>query len=283
VELIANLPPPATVKQIRSFLGHVGFYRRFIKDFTKISRPLCNLLANDVIFNFDVACLKAFEKLRSLLSLAPIMKPPNWSLPFEIMCDASDYVRGAVLGQWEDKIPYAIYYSGKTLLDAQLNYSTTEIELLAVVFALDKFHSYLLGSKVIVYSDHSTMRHLLTKKENKPCLIRWILLSQEFDLEIRDKKGTKNVVADHLSRILLEPSHRIPVQDSFPDEQLFEITQKEPPWYTDTVNYLAIGKIPSHSSKKENECFFKHIRSSFWEDLELFKYWVDQIICRWVP
>jgi len=147
VELISKLSPPTTVRQIHSSLGHAGFYRHFIKDFSKISRPLCNLLAKETPFNFDEACLKAFETLRSLLSSAPIMKTPNWSLPFEIMCDASDYAISAVLGQCEDKLPHAIYYASKTLLDTQVNYTTTEKELLAVVFALDKFRSYLLGPR----------------------------------------------------------------------------------------------------------------------------------------
>jgi hypothetical protein len=199
VELIENLPPPTSVKQIRSFLGHAGFYQLFIKDFSKISRPLCSLLAKDIPFQFDDACHEAFHKLQSLLSSAPIMKPPDWSLPFEIMCDASDFAVGAVLGQCEGKLPHVIYYASKTLMDAQINYTTTEKELLAVVFALDKFISYLLGSKVIIYSDHTALQHLLAKKETKPYLIRWILLLQEFDIEIWDKKGTENVVADHLS------------------------------------------------------------------------------------
>ena len=120
------------------------------------------------------------------------------------MCDTSDYVIGAVLGQRDNKLPYAVYYASKTLHDAQLNYTTTEKELLAVVYALDKFRSYLLGSKVVVYTDHAALRHLLTKKETKPRLIRWILLLQEFNLEIRDKKGSENVVADHLSRLTIE-------------------------------------------------------------------------------
>jgi hypothetical protein len=118
VELIENLPPPTSVKQICSFLGHVGFYRCFIKDFNKISRPLCSLLAKDIPFQFDEACHEAFQKLRSLLSTAPIMKPPNWSLPFEIMCDAFDFAVGGVLGQREGKLPHVIYYASKTLMDA---------------------------------------------------------------------------------------------------------------------------------------------------------------------
>jgi hypothetical protein len=198
------------------------------------------------------------------------------------MCDASDYTVGAVLGQHEDKLPHAIYYASKTLLEAQVNYTTIEKELLTVVFALDKFPSYLLGSKVTIYSDHAALRHLMVKKETKPRLILWILLLQEFDLEIRDKKGSDNVVADHLSRIFLESS-LIPVHDSFPDEQLLEITPQEIPWYADIVNYLATGKVPSYWSKQAKDHFFKQIRSYFWEDPKLFKYCTDQIIRRCVP
>ena len=122
------------------------------------------------------------------MTTAPIIRPPDWKIPFEIMCDASDYAIGVVLGQRLEKIPHVIYYASKTLNDAQLNYSTTEKELIAVVFALDKFRSYLLGSKIIVYSDHAALKYLLSKKDAKSRLIRWILLLREFDLEIRDKK-----------------------------------------------------------------------------------------------
>ncbi|KAH9716759.1 hypothetical protein KPL71_021571 [Citrus sinensis] len=131
VDLISNLPPPKTVREVRYFLGHAGFYRRFIKDFSKVSRPLCNLLAKDVPFVFDDSCLVAFEKLKQLLTSSPIIQPPNWSLSFELMCDASDYAVGAVLGQRVDRIPHVIYYASMTLNDAQLNYSTTEKEMLA--------------------------------------------------------------------------------------------------------------------------------------------------------
>ncbi|KAM2886412.1 hypothetical protein COP2_013485 [Malus domestica] len=137
------------------------------------------------------------------------------------MCDASDYAIGAVLGQRKNKQPHVIYYASRTLNDAQLNYSTTEKELLAVVFALDKFRSYLLGTKVIIFTDHATLKYLLTKKEAKPRLIRWMLLLQEFDIEIRDKKGVENVVADHLSRMVHEESS--PISETFPDEQLMSI------------------------------------------------------------
>ncbi|KAM1373686.1 hypothetical protein ACFX2I_024358 [Malus domestica] len=154
----------------------LGFYRQFIKDFSKIAQPLCRLLQKEVSFEFNEACEQAFNHLKDLLTTAPIIVPPDWSLQFELMCDASDYALGAVLGQRKDKRPHVIYYASWTLNDAQLNYSTTEKELLAVVFALDKFRSYLIGTKVIVFTDHAALKYLLTKKEAKPRLIRWMLL-----------------------------------------------------------------------------------------------------------
>ena len=114
------------------------------------------------------------------------------------MCDASDFAIGAVLGQRIDNRQHVIYYSSRTLNDAQQNY-TTEKEFLVVVFALEKFWPYLLGSKTVIFMDHSALKNLMIKKEAKARLIRWILLLQEFDLEIQDKRGIENVVADHLS------------------------------------------------------------------------------------
>jgi len=176
VEVIAKLPPPKNVKAIRSFLGHAGFYRRFIKDFSKISKPLTDLLVKDTPFEFSKNCLKAFETLKAKLIHAPVVVAPNWSLPFELMCDASDTAVGVVLGQKKDKVLQVIYYASKTLDETQRNYTTIEKELLAVVFAFDKFRSYLLMSKVTVYTDHSAIKYLLAKQDAKPRLIRWILL-----------------------------------------------------------------------------------------------------------
>ena len=126
---------------------------------------------------------------------------PDLNNDFEIMCDASDYVMGAVLGQRIEKIFKAIYYASKTFNEAQENYTTTEKEMLAMVFSCEKFMPYILGSHVIIHTDHAEIKYLMAKKEAKPRLIRWVLLLQEFDIEIKDKKDSDNVIADHLSRL----------------------------------------------------------------------------------
>ena len=201
IETVERLPPPTDSKLLRTFLRHAKFYRRFNKDFSKIMKPLTQLLQKDVPFNFDEDCLHSFRTLKQSLNSTTIIQPPDWNLPFEIMCDASDYAVGAVLGQRKEGKVHAIYYASKTLNDAQINYATMEKELLAIVFAFKKFRSYIVNSKVIVYTDHVAIKYLLAKKDAKPRLIRWILLLQEFNVEIRDKKGSENLVADHLSRM----------------------------------------------------------------------------------
>jgi hypothetical protein len=123
---------------LRSFLGHAEFYRRLINDFSNITKPLTHLLQTDVAFDFDEKCLTAFRTLKSALVSAPIIQPPDWNQPFEIMCDASDYAIGVVLGQRKEGRVHAFYYASKTLNEAQLNYATMEKELLVVVFAFEK-------------------------------------------------------------------------------------------------------------------------------------------------
>ena len=245
VSIIRDLMPPTTVKGIRSFLGHAGFYRRFIINFSKIARPLCRLLEKDTKFYFDESCHNAFEEIKSRLVEAPIMAKPDWNREFEIMCDASDYAMGAVLGQKDEKVFKAIYYANKTFNEAQENYSTTEKEMLVIVFACEKFRPYILGSHVIIHTDHAATKYLMEKKEAKPRLIRWVLLLQEFDLEIKDKKGCDNVIADHLSRVekpVLQEEER-EIAENFPDEQLFQLSLQTP-WYADIVNFLACGIMP---------------------------------------
>ena len=282
IEVIEKLPPPTNVKGIKSFLGHADFYRRFIKDFSKIAIPLSNLLNKYMFFNFDDDCAATFQTLKTKLATAPVMIAPNWNKEFELMCDASDYTVGAFLGQREDKVFHAIYYASKVLNEAQVNYATTEKEMLAIVFALEKFRSYLVGLKVIIFTDHATIKHLLTKADSKPRLIRWVLLLQEFDIVIKDKKGSENVVADHLSRVKNEEitKEELEVKGEFPGEFLLQVATR--PWFVDMANYKASWIIPEEFNWSQRKKFLHDARFNVWDDPHLFKTGADNLMRRCV-
>jgi hypothetical protein len=205
-----------------------------------------------VAFHFDEKFLAAFRTLKSALVSAPIIQPPDWSQPFEIMCDASDYAVGAVLGQRKEGRVHVVYYASKTLNEAQLNYATTEKELLAVVFAFEKFRSYIVNSKVIVYTDHAAIKCLLAKKDAKPRLIHWILLLQEFDVEIRDKKGVENVVVDHLSRMNRGQDDKELIEDKMRDDHLYQVLDKDI-WMIDIIRAIwkmSLDHLDRNSQRK---------------------------------
>ena len=188
-----------------------------------------------------------------------------------------------MLGQRRDKIFRAIYYSSQTLNDAQLNYTTTKKAILVAVFTCDKFRSFIIGSKVTVYTNHAAIRYLFSKKDAKPLLIRLILLLQEFDIEIRDKKGSENMVADHLSRLQLgEKQDKASIKEMFLDEQLIRVDSIVP-WFADYVNYLACKVLPLELSYQQKKKFLHDVKSYLWNDLLLFKRGADQVIRRCVP
>ncbi|GJV32394.1 reverse transcriptase domain-containing protein [Tanacetum coccineum] len=214
IDVITKFSYPTNVKGVRSFLGHAGFYRRFIKDFSMISKPMTKLLIKDAKFDFSDDYKKAFIILKERLTTMPIIISPDWNVPFELMCATSDFVVGAVLGQLIDGKFKPTYYADKTLNNAQEHYTTTKKELLAVVFSFDKFRPYLVLSKTIVYTDHSALKYLF----------------------------------NHLSRLEnpdLGTFTEDEIEDEFLDEHLMilkvELNDNEP-WYADYVNYI-IGKI----------------------------------------
>ncbi|GJX17183.1 reverse transcriptase domain-containing protein [Tanacetum coccineum] len=194
IDVIAKLPHPTTVKGAQSFLGHA-----------------------------------AFQTLKKKLTEAPILIAPEWDLPFELMCDASDFAIGAVLGQRHEKHFRPIHYASKIINEAKLHYTTTEKEMLAVVYAFKKFRSYLILNKSIVYTDHSALKYLFAKKDSKARLLWWVLLLQEFDFNVIDTKGAENLAADHLSRLenpyenVLDPKE---VNEKFPLETLNMVTSR---------------------------------------------------------
>nr|GEV39248.1 reverse transcriptase domain-containing protein [Tanacetum cinerariifolium] len=173
VEVIAKLLHPTTVKGVRSFLGHAWFYRCFIQDISKIARPMTHLLEKETSFFFSEECIESFNTLKRRLTENPILTAPDWDLPFELMCDASIFAIGAVLGQRKNKHFQPIHYASKTMTESQTHYTTTEKELLAIVYAFEKFRSYLVLSKSIVYTDHSAIKYLFAKKDAKARLMRY--------------------------------------------------------------------------------------------------------------
>ncbi|XP_013665414.1 uncharacterized protein LOC106369858 [Brassica napus] len=267
IEVMMSLQPPNSVKGIRSFLGHAGFYRRFIKDFSKIARPLTRLLCKETKFEFDSDCLGAFHTIKGALLSVPIVQPPDWELPFEIMTAASDFAVGAVLGQRKDKKLHVIYYASRTLDEAQCHYATTEKELLAIVFAFEKFRSYLVGSK--------------------------------------DKKGIENGVADHLSRMKIDEETAL--DDSLPVEHVYSISlrsiteqptrpdcsnilehlvcaiQKQYPhlpWFTEIANYLAAEKKPVKFTGNDKRKFLRGARHYYWDEPYLYRSCKDGVFRR---
>nr|GFB40182.1 reverse transcriptase domain-containing protein [Tanacetum cinerariifolium] len=283
IEVISKLPHPMTVKGIRSFLGHAGFYRRFIKDFSKISRPMTHLLEKNSPFIFSNKCIQAFKTLKDKLTEAPILIALNWDQSFELMCDANDFAVGAVLGQRIEKHFLLIYYASKTMNQAEANYTTTEKEMLAVVYAFKKFRSYLIMNKSIVYTDHSELKYLFAKKDAKARLLRWILLLQEFDFKVIDTRGAENYAADHLSRLenpyknVFDPKE---IKETFPLESLNKVTHNDPstPWYADLANYHAGNFIIKSMTLQQKKKFFKDARHYFWDDPYLFRTCAHQII-----
>ncbi|GJR33288.1 reverse transcriptase domain-containing protein [Tanacetum coccineum] len=200
--------------------------------------------------------------LKKKLSEAPILVVPDWNLPFELMCDASDFAIGAVLGQQKMKHFQPIHYASKTMTEAQIHYTTTEKEMLAVVYAFEKFWSYLVLSKSIVYMDHSALKYLMNKQD-----------------------GSENLAADHLSR--LENPHKgvlenKDINENFPLETLGVISCESTPWFADYANYHAGNFIIKGMSTQQKRKFFKDVKHYFWDDPYLFRTCADQIIRRCV-
>ncbi|GJS16941.1 reverse transcriptase domain-containing protein [Tanacetum coccineum] len=232
--------------------------------------------------------VKGIQILKKKLIEAPILVAPDWDLPFEVMCDASGYAEGAVLGQRKTKHFQPIHYASKTMTDAQAHYTTTEKELLAMVYSFEKSRPYLVLSKKIVYTDHSALKYLLAKQDAKPRLLWWILLLQEFDVIIRDKKGAENLAADHLSR-LKNPHQDVlenkEITETFPLETLGMVTfcgDSSTPWFADIANYHAGNFIVKGMSSKQKKIFFKDVKHYFLDDPYLFRVCADQMIRRCV-
>nr|GEZ57226.1 reverse transcriptase domain-containing protein [Tanacetum cinerariifolium] len=251
VDVIAKLHHPTTVKGIRSFLGHADFHRRFIKDFSNIAQPMTRLLEKDTLF----------------------------------LISKDDFTIGAVLGQRQEKHFRPIHYASKTMTEAKSNYTTIEKEMLAMVYAFEKFQSYLIMNKSIVYTDHSALKYLFAKKDSKARLLHSVLLLQEFTLKVIDTKGAENLAADHLSRLenphqnVLDPKE---INESFPLKKLNMVSSRSnssTPWFDDFANYHAGNFVVKGMSSQQKSKFFKDVNHYFWDDPFLFKICADPKVC----
>nr|GFA69759.1 reverse transcriptase domain-containing protein [Tanacetum cinerariifolium] len=246
---------------------------------------MTHLLEKNTPFIFSKDCIQAFQTLKKKLTKAPILISPNWDLSFKLMCDASDLAIGAVLGQRHEKHFKPIDYASKTMNDAETNYTTTEKEMLAVVYAFENFQSYIIMNKSIVHMDHLALKYLFAKKDE---FLRWVLLLQEFDFQVLDTKGAENLAADHLSR-LENPYENVldtkEINETFPLETLSMVTfcgDSNASWFADFANYHAGNFIVKGMTSQQKNKFFKDIKHYFWDDPFLFKICADQVIRRCV-
>nr|GEU89185.1 reverse transcriptase domain-containing protein [Tanacetum cinerariifolium] len=249
VDVIAKLPLPTSVKGVQSFLGHAGFYRQFIQDFSKIARPMTHLFEKETPFIFSTEYREAFETLKNKLTEALILVAPDWDLPFKIMCDASDFAVGAVLGQRKTKHFQPIHYASKTMTDAQAHYTTTKKELLAVVYAFEKFRPYLDLSKTIVSGESRGRPPVQTREPHQS------------DPEKKE------------------------ITETFPLETLGMVTfrgDSNTPWFADIANYLEGNFTVKGMATQQKKKFFKGVKHYFWDDPYMFRICVDQVIRRCV-
>lgn len=208
IKAVLNFPIPRTATEIKSFLGLIGYYRKFIKDFAKLTQPLTSCLKKKNKIDFTKQeYIDAFEKCKELLVNAPILQFPDFTKPFVLTTDASNFAIGAVLSQGPIGSDKPIAYASRTLNDAETRYSTIEKELLAIVWATKHFRPYLYGRKFLIYTDHRPLTWIKSIKEPNSKLTRWKLRLAEFDYDIKHKDGKQNCNADALSRIRLNALH----------------------------------------------------------------------------
>jgi ribonuclease HI len=196
VQEVMDWKPPTSVHQIRSCLELAGYYRRFIPDFSKIAKPMTELLKKEVKFRWDDKCDKAFHTLRRLLTTAPVLAQPDNTQPFDVYCDASETGLGCVLMQNN----WVIAYASRALRNHEQNYPTHDLELAAVIHALKIWRHHLMGTKCNIYTDHKSLKYIFTQADLKMRQRRWLELIKDYDLEVHYHPGKANVVADALSR-----------------------------------------------------------------------------------
>ena len=217
VKAMIEFPRPTTVTQVKRFIGLTSYYRRFVPHFSTISAPITALIAgkrksNEIVWTEEA--IEAFDKLKSCLTSAPVLVSPDFSKPFTIQTDASNYGLAAVLIQEIDGFEHPIAFASKTMNPAQKNYTTTEQEMLALLFGVEAYRSYVEGTKFKVITDHHSLLWLKNLKNPTGRLARWALTLSQYDFTIEHRKGALNVVPDAFSRAPVNlVEFRMPVKD----------------------------------------------------------------------
>ena len=277
IVVMLALLPPRNLREIRGFLGCVGYYRRFIQDYARMAVPLTELLKKEVPYVWTEVRQEAFEELKRRLVAAPILAAPDWTKEFHVTLDASGWCLGAVLWQADEgNRERPIYYASRQMNPAERNYTTTEREALAVIYACKKFRHYLLGYKVVFHTDHDSLKYLVNKPDLSGRLARWILLLQEFHYEVKVKPGTANANADYLSRQRGIPSPHV-LETDFPDEfpepedqgtvlqsevhqsadevRVFRTEEGDDLEFQPIIHYLRNGSYPKEFNREEKSVF----------------------------
>ena len=308
VRAILALLAPTCVREIRGFLGCVGYYRRFIDGYARKAAPLTALLKKDEEYAWTKERQEAFEELKKTLSRAPILSSPDWEREFHVTLDASGWCLGAILWQEaEQKQECPVYYASRQMSTAEKKYTTTEREALAVVYARKKFRHYLLGYRVIFHTDHDSLKYLVNKPDLSGRIARWILLLQEFNYEVQVKSGKSNSNADYLSRqrgpeALTEISAEFP--DEFPETELdaereaipdfdpdvliesttevFRLEDEHVSDFQEVFDFLTTNQCPTGMNREEKSVFVHQMAPFTLIQGKLFKMGADEKLRRCV-
>jgi hypothetical protein len=213
--------------------------------------PLFKLLTKEVGFYWSKECQHAFDVVKEKNSSAPMLRRMNGSLLFHIYTNVSHSSIGEVMGKKENSLTHVVYFLRKNIAHVELNYTVTEKEFFAVVYAINKFRHYITRYNSFIHTDHSAIRYLMNREITNGIITRWLLLLQEFNITILDRPGKENQVDDFLSRLNNE-GENTHVDDSFPDENFLSISTNST-WFADIANYRVIGKLSPQFSLKERK------------------------------
>jgi hypothetical protein len=243
IAIIVDLPPPTSVKQLHTTLGHTGYYRNSIKGYDHITVPMEKLLKKDCQFSWTEECQQSFNTLKQKMVTMPILVFPDWTKEFHVHVDASSIALGVVLAQpGTGDIDYPLAFASRKLSTAEVNYTTTEREGLSMVYALQKFHHYLLGGHFKMFTDHFVLKYLVNNPVLGEIICIWLLLFQEYDFEIIVKLGRMNKGPDHLLR-LEHGEDPTSLEDALPYAQLLAI-KKIDDHFTEIVQFMSTGMAP---------------------------------------